>query len=91
MEEELAKGRARAKIYDDMEWIDLRIGKDTEVFLVKKFEHNKVTLPNLPRGVAFEKTKSRQFGYRIYPEVKFQTAIYPPWSNAYDQQLGSSY
>ena len=88
MEEELAKGRARAKIYDDMEGIDLRIGKDTEVFLVKKFEDNKVTLPNVPRGVAFEKTKSRQFRYRtLYPEVKFQSAIYPPWSNAYDQQL----
>ena len=84
----MAKGRARAKIYDDMEGIDLRIGKDTEVFLVKKFEDNKVTLPNVPRGVAFEKTKSRQFGYRtLYPEVKFQSAIYPPWSNAYDQQL----
>ena len=84
----MAKGIARAKIYDDMEGIDLRIGKDTEVFLVKKFEDNKVTLPNVPRGVAFEKTKSRQFRYRtLYPEVKFQSAIYPPWSNAYDQQL----
>ena len=31
-----------------------------------------------------------QSGYRtVYPEVKFQSAIYPSWSNAYDQQLGS--
>ena len=85
----MAKGRARAKIYDDMEGIDLRIGKDTEVFLVKKFEDNKVTLPNVPKGVAFEKTKSRQSGYMtLYPGIKFQSAIYPSWSNAsYDQQL----
>ena len=32
MEEALAKARARAKVYDDMEGIDLGIGKDTEVF-----------------------------------------------------------
>ena len=90
--EELGKGRARAKRYDDMERIDLGIGKDTEVFLLKKFEDNKVTLPNVPRGVAFENAKSRQSGYRtLYPEVKFQSAICPSWSNAYDQQLGSSY
>ena len=92
MEEELAKARARAKVYDDMEGTDLGIGKDTEVFLPSKFEDNEVTLPNVPKGVAIEKIKSRQSGYRlVYPEVKFQSAIYPSWSKAYDQQLGSSY
>ena len=63
MEEELAKARARAKVYNDMEGIDLRIGKDTEVFL-PKFEDNEVALPNVTKGVAFQKTKSRQPGYR---------------------------
>ena len=92
MEEELAKVRARAKVYDDMEGIGLGIGKDTEVFLPNKFGDNDVTLPNMPKGVAVEKIKSGQSGYRtVYPEVKFQSAIYPSWSNAYDQQLGSSY
>ena len=57
MEEELAKARARAKVYDDMEGIDLGIGKNTEVYLPKKFEDNEVTLPNVPKGVVFEKTK----------------------------------
>ena len=90
MEEELAKARARAMTYNDMEGIDLGIGKDTEVFL-PKFQDNEVALPNVPKGVAFEKAKSRQSGYRtLYPEVKFQSAIYPSWSNAYDQQFGSS-
>ena len=90
MEEELAKARARAMTYNDMEGIDLGIGKDTEVFL-PKFQYNEVALPNVPKGVAFEKAKSRQSGYRtLYPEVKFQSAIYPSWSNAYDQQFGSS-
>ena len=75
-----------------LEGIDLGISKDTEVFLPKKFEDNEVTLPNVPKGVAFEKMKSRQSGYRtLHLEAKFQSAIYPSWSNAYDQQLGSSY
>ena len=92
MEEELVKARARANVYDDMEGIDLGIGKGGEVFLLKTFEDNEVTLPNMSKGVAFEKTKSRQSEYRtLYPEVKFQSAIYPSWSNAYDQQLGCSY
>ena len=91
MEEELAKARARAKVYNGMEGIDLRIGKNTEVFL-PKFEDNEVALPNVTKGVAFQKTKSRQPGYRtLYPEVKFYSAIYSSCSNAYDQQLGSSY
>ena len=78
MEEELAKARARAKVYDDMEGIDLGIGKDTEVFLPNKFEDNEVTLSNVPKGVAIEKIKSRQAGYRtVYLEVKFRSAIYP--------------
>ena len=59
IEEELAKARARAKVYDDMEGIDLGIGNDTEVFLPKKFEDNEVTLPIVPKGVAFVKIKSR--------------------------------
>ena len=58
MEEELAK--ARAKVYDDMEWIDLGISKDAEVFVPKKFEDNEVTLPNMPKGVAFEKAKCQK-------------------------------
>ena len=62
MEEELAKARARAKVYNDMEGIDHRIGKDTEVFL-PKFEDNEVALPNVTKGVAFQKPKSRQPGY----------------------------
>ena len=91
MEKELAKARARPKVYNDMEGIDLGIGKDTEVFL-QNFDDNEVALPNVPKGVAFEKTKSRQSGYRtLYPEVKFQSAIYPSWSNAFHQQFGSSY
>ena len=91
MEEELAKARARAKVYNDMEGIDLTIGKNTEVFL-PKFEDNEVALPNVTKGVAFQKTKSRQPGYRtLYPEVKLQSAIYPFCINAYDQQLRSTY
>ena len=75
MEEELAKARARAKVYDDMEKIDPGIDKDT-IFLPKKFEDNEITLRNMPKGVAFEKTKSTQSGYRkLYPEVKFQSTI----------------
>ena len=71
-----------------MEGIDLGIGKDVEVFFPKKFEDNEVTLPIVPKGVAFGKIKSRQSGYRIlYPEVKFQSAIYLSWSNAYDDRL----
>ena len=57
----------------------------------KKFKDNEVTLPNEPKGVAIEKIKSKQSGYKtLYPRVKFQSAIYPSWSNANDQQLGSS-
>ena len=71
MEEQLAK--ARAKVYGDMEGISLGIANDTEVFfLPKKFEDNEVALPNVPKEVAFEKTKSRQSGYMtFYHEVKF--------------------
>ena len=32
MEEELAKVRAKVKVYADMEGIDLGIGKDTSIF-----------------------------------------------------------
>ena len=39
MEEELANTRARAKVYDDMEEVDVGIGKDTEVFLPKKLPY----------------------------------------------------
>ena len=77
MEEELAKARTRAKAYHDMDGINLGIGKDTEVFL-PKFEDSEVALPKVPKGLAFEKTKSRQ------SEVKFQSAIYSSWNNAYD-------
>ena len=59
MDKELAKSRARVKVYDDMERIDLGIGKDTEIFLPKTFENKEFALPNAPKGVAFEKTKSR--------------------------------
>ena len=59
-----------------MEKIDHGIGKNTEVFLPKKCEDNEVTLPNVPKGVAIERIKSRQSGYKtLYPEVKFQSAI----------------
>ena len=40
MKEDLAKARARAKVYDDMEGTDRGISKDTEVFLAKKIEYN---------------------------------------------------
>ena len=85
MEELLAQARARATVYDDVEGIDLGIGKDTEIFLPKKFENNGVTLPNPPKGVAIEKIKSRQYGYKmLYPKVRFQSVIYPFRSNAND-------
>ena len=91
MEEELPKARARAKVYDDMEGIDLRIGMDTEVSFPRTFEDNQVTLPNVLKGVTIEKFKSRQSGYRtLYPEAKFQSATYPSWSNTCNQ-LGCSY
>ena len=32
MEEKLAKARARAKVYDNVEGVDLGIGKDTSIF-----------------------------------------------------------
>ena len=63
MEKELAKARARAKVYNDIEGIDLRIGKDTEEFF-PKFEDNEVVLSNLTKGVAFQKTNLRRPGYR---------------------------
>ena len=53
----MGKARARTKVYDDMEEIDLGTGKDIEVFLPKKFGDNEVTLPNLPKGVTIEKIK----------------------------------
>ena len=46
----MAKVRARAKVYDDMEGIDLGIGKGTKVYLSKKSEDNEVALPNVPKG-----------------------------------------
>ena len=55
MEEEMVKVRATAKLYDDMEGIDLGFGKGTEVFSPKNFEDNEVTFPNVPKGVAIEK------------------------------------
>ena len=40
---------------------------------------------NAPKRVIIEKIKSRQSGYKtLYPDVKFQSAIYPSWSNAND-------
>ena len=46
----MAKVKARAKVYDDMEGIDLGIGKGTKVYLPKKSEDNEVALPNVPKG-----------------------------------------
>ena len=58
------------------------------MFLPKKFEDNKVALPNVSKVVAIGKIKSRQSGYKsLQPEVKFQSVIYPSWSNTYDQHL----
>ena len=51
VEKELAKARPIVKVYDDMEEIDLGIGKDREVFLPKKFEDNEVTLPNMSKSI----------------------------------------
>ena len=48
-----------------MEGIDLRIGKDTEVFL-PKFEDNEVALPNVTKGVAFQKTNLDNLGTGHY-------------------------
>ena len=39
----------------------------------------------VPKRVIIEKIKSRQSGYKtLYPDVKFQSAIYPSWSNEND-------
>ena len=78
MEEELAKARSRAKVYNNIEGIDLRIGKVTEVFLAEKIEDNEVSLPNVPKGVAIEKGKSRQFGYN---------PLYIPWGKVSTRNL----
>ena len=77
MEEELAKARSRAKVYNDMEGIDLRIGKVTEAFLADN-EDNEVSLPNAPKGVAIEKGKSRQCGYN---------PLYIPWGKVSTRNL----
>ena len=53
----MAKAIARAKVYHDMEQIDLGIGKDREIFLPKKFRDDKVTLSNVSKGLAIEKMK----------------------------------
>ena len=50
IDKKLAKVKARAKVYDDMEGIDLGIGKGTKVYLPKKSEDNEVALPNVPKG-----------------------------------------
>ena len=73
----MGKARARAKVYDDTEGIDLGIGKDAEVFLPKKFEDNEGALPNMPKGVAFEKTKSRQSGFRTLYQGKLSISNLP--------------
>ena len=61
MEKELAKARTRYM----MTWkgLTLELVYFTEKFLPKKFEDNQVALPNMPKGVALEKTKSRTSGY----------------------------
>ena len=61
MEKELAKTRTRYM----MTWkgLTLELVYFTEKVLPKKFEDNQVALPNMPKGDAFEKTKSRTSGY----------------------------
>ena len=58
--------QARTKVYDDMEGIDLEIGNDTEVFLPKKFKDNEIILPNVPKGVAFERSNQDNLGIGHY-------------------------
>ena len=58
--------QARAKVYDDMEGIDLQIDTDTEVFLLKKFKDNEIILPNAPQGVAFERSNQEILGIGHY-------------------------
>ena len=70
----------------------LELVSKQKYFCEKSFEDNEVPLPNVPKVVAIERTKSRQSGYKtLYPEVKLQSDIYPSWSNSNDHQLGSSY
>ena len=61
----MAKAIVRAKVYDDMEQIDLGIGKDREIFLPKKFRDDKFTLSNVSKGLAIEKMKPRQSGCKM--------------------------
>ena len=56
----------RAKVYDDMEGIDLEIDTDTEVFLPKKFKDNEIILPNAPKGVPFERSNQEILGIGHY-------------------------
>ena len=58
---------------------------------VKSLKIMKLPYPNVPKVVAIEKMKSRQSGDKtLYPEVKFQSDIYPSWINSNDHHLGSS-
>ena len=57
---------------------------------VKSLKIMKLPYLNVPKVVAIEKMKSRQSDDKTYPEVKFQSDIYPSWSNSNDHHLGSS-
>ena len=65
-EEELAKARTRAKVYHDMEGIHLKIGKNAEVFLPKKFEDNEVILPNVPKELHLRRPNQDNLGIGYY-------------------------
>ena len=57
---------------------------------VKSLKIMKLPYLNVPKVVAIEKMKSRQSDDKTYPEEKFQSDIYPSWSNSNDHHLGSS-
>ena len=81
MEEELAKARSRAKVYNNIEGIDLRIVKVTEVFLAKKLKIMKLAYQMCQKELQLRRANQDNLGIirYIYPEVKFQPEIYPSY------------
>ena len=81
MEEELAKARSRAKVYNNIEGIDLRIVKVTEVFLAKKLKIMKLAYQMCQKELQLRRANQDNLVIirYIYPEVKFQPEIYPSY------------
>ena len=85
MEEQLAKARARAKVYDDMEGIDHVISKGTEAFLFKRLKTMKLPYQMCQKERQLRRSNQDNLDKTLYPQVKFQSASYPSWSNTNDQ------